>query len=255
MLNLPIGKPEHNVFGHVLVAAVSLLGGSIAFGEEIDDEQSIDVAASLARIAEAKPTIFASGPAFLHQVKQLIQSRYGKSFLFKRGFSIKEGYLKESRLVEDCKYDMLVFRDIRKTLFGGNLRLIFIDNDDNADPALATFLRAVLSVQVLQAFNTSETTSSITASMFYDYNATPEAKGAPLPCNEVKLIDVPERSLHAEDSPNPRGEIWVRGNNVFGGYYNDEAATSEVLDADGWYATGYLGEALANGTFKIIGKK
>lgn len=215
-----------------------------------------------------------SGPAFLHQVKQLIQSRYGKSFLFKRGFSIKEGYLKESRLVEDCKYDMLVFRDIRKTLFGGNLRLIFIDNgkclqvfwipsfnpdmaipDDNADPALATFLRAVLSVQVLQAFNTSETTSSITASMFYDYNATPEAKGAPLPCNEVKLIDVPERSLHAEDSPNPRGEIWVRGNNVFGGYYNDEAATSEVLDADGWYATGYLGEALANGTFKIIGKK
>ncbi|KAK4516475.1 uncharacterized protein ATC70_011447 [Mucor velutinosus] len=251
VLNLPID----NVFGHVLVAAVSLLGGSIAFGKDIDDEQSIDVAASLACIAEAKPTIFASGSAFLHQVKQLIQSRYGKSFLFKRGFGIKEGYLKESRLVEDCKYDMLVFRDIRKTLFGGNLRLIFIDNDDNTDPALATFLRAVLSVQVLQAFNTTETTSSITSSMFYDYNAIPEAKGAPLPCNEVKLIDVPERSLHAEDSPNPRGEIWVRGNNVFGGYYNDEAATSEVLDADGWYATGYLGEALANGTFKIIGKK
>lgn len=212
-----------------------------------------------------------SGPAFLHQVKQLIESRYGKSFLFKRGFSIKEGYLKESRLVDDCKYDMLVFRDIRKTLFGGNLRLVYIDNgkllfsnlnlsltlllDDNADPALAIFLRAVLSVQVLQAFNTTETTSSITASMFYDYNALPEAKGAPLPCNEVKLIDVPELSLHAEDSPNPRGEIWVRGNNVFGGYYNDEAATSEVLDADGWYATGYLGEALANGTFKVIGKK
>ncbi|GAN03959.1 conserved hypothetical protein [Mucor ambiguus] len=251
MLNLPID----NVFGHVLVAAVSLLGGSIAFGEEIDNEQSIDIATSLARIAEAKPTIFASGPAFLHQVKQLIQSRYGKSFLFNRGFSIKEGYLKESRLVEDCKYDMLVFRDIRKTLFGGDLRLIFIDNDDSSDPALATFLRAVLSVQVLQAFNTTETTSSITASMFYDYNAIPEAKGAPLPCNEVKLVDVPERSLHAEDSPNPRGEIWVRGNNVFGGYYNDEAATSEVLDADGWYATEYLGEALANGTFKIIGKK
>ncbi|EPB81223.1 hypothetical protein HMPREF1544_12064 [Mucor circinelloides 1006PhL] len=251
MLNLPID----NVFGHVLVAAVSLLGGSIAFGEEIDGEQGIDVTVSLKRIAEAKPTIFASGPAFLHQVKQLIESRYGKSFLFKRGFSIKEGYLKESRLVDDCKYDMLVFRDIRKSLFGGNLRLVYVDNDDNADPALAIFLRAVLSVQVLQAFNTTETTSSITASMFYDYNAIPEAKGAPLPCNEVKLIDVPELSLHAEDSPNPRGEIWVRGNNVFGGYYNDEAATSEVLDADGWYATGYLGEALANGTFKVIGKK
>jgi hypothetical protein len=58
----------------------------------------------------------------------LIQSRYGKSFLFKRGYSIKEGYLKESHLVDDCKYDMLVFRDIRKSLFGGNLRLLYIDN-------------------------------------------------------------------------------------------------------------------------------
>lgn len=48
-----------NVFGHVLVAAVSLLGGSIAFGEEIDGEQGIDVTVSLKRIAEAKPTIFA----------------------------------------------------------------------------------------------------------------------------------------------------------------------------------------------------
>jgi long-chain acyl-CoA synthetase len=61
-------------------------------------------------------------------VKQLIESRYGKSFLFRRGFEVKKEYLRESRLVNDCKYDMLVFRDIRQTLFGGNLRLIYIDN-------------------------------------------------------------------------------------------------------------------------------
>ncbi|KAI8639280.1 hypothetical protein BD408DRAFT_421693 [Parasitella parasitica] len=251
MLNLPID----NVFGHVMAATVSLLGGSIAFGDETDDEQHTDITQSLARIAEAKPTIFVSGSGFLCQVKQLIESRYGRSFLFKRGYSTKECYLKESRLIDDCKYDMLVFRDIRKTLFGGNLRLVYIDNDDNADPSLATFLRATLSAQVLQSLNTPETTSSITASMFYDYNAAPDAKGAPLPCNEIKLVDVPELSMHAEDIPNPRGEIWVRGNNVFTGYYNDEAATSDVLDADGWYFTGYLGEALPNGTFKVIGKK
>ncbi|CEP07723.1 hypothetical protein [Parasitella parasitica] len=251
MLNLPLD----NVFGHVLAAAVSFLGGSIAFGDEFEDELHTDITQFLAHTAEIKPTIFASGSAFLCQVKQLIESRYGGSFLFTRGYNIKEGYLKENRLIDDCKYDMLVFKDIRKTLFGGNLRLVYIDNDDNADSSLATFLRATLSVQVLQSFNTTETTSSITASMFYDYNAAPEAKGAPLPCNEIKLVDVPELSMHAEDIPNPRGEIWVRGNNVFAGYYNDEAATSDVLDADGWYFTGYLGEALPNGTFKIIGKK
>lgn len=91
--------------------------------------------------------------------------------------------------------------------------------------------------------------------MFYDYNADPKARGAPLPCNELKLVDVPELSLTAEDQPNPRGEIWVRGNNVFSGYYNNESETANVLDADGWYTTGYMGEILPNGTLKVLGNK
>ncbi|KAI8075438.1 uncharacterized protein B0P05DRAFT_547512 [Gilbertella persicaria] len=246
-LNLSID----NVFGHVLFAAVSLLGGSIAF-EQISHD---DTATALSSIAKAKPTILASDSAFLCQAKHLISSRYGKSFLFRRGYDIKKKYLEESRLVTDCKYDMLVFRDIRQTLFGGNLRLIYIDNDNNDDAELATFLRIALSTQVLQTFNLTETSSSIAVSMFYDYNTDPQAKGAPLPSNEIKLIDVPEFSLSAEDKPNPRGEIWVRGNNVFSGYYNDETATSEVLDADGWFMTGYFGEFLPNGTLKVNGKK
>ncbi|KAI8378292.1 hypothetical protein EDC96DRAFT_219864 [Choanephora cucurbitarum] len=250
-LNLPID----NVFGQVLVSIVSFLGGSIAFGDQVNQHNDIDITVSLAQIAKAKPTIFASDSSFLHQVKNLISSRYGKSFLFKRGYDTKKAYLEESRLVNDCRYDMLVFRSIRQNLFGGRLRLIYVEHDKNEDPELATFLRIVLSVQVLQTFNMPETSSSVTASMFYDYNADPQAKGAPLPSNEVKLIDVPEHSFTAEDKPNPRGEIWVRGNNVFAGYYGDETVASEVLDADGWFATGYLGEVLPNGTFKIHGRK
>jgi long-subunit acyl-CoA synthetase (AMP-forming) len=65
-------------------------------------------------------------------VKQLIESRYGKSFLFRRGFDVKKEYLQESRLVSDCKYDMVIFRDIRQTLFGGNLRLIYIGNGNKS---------------------------------------------------------------------------------------------------------------------------
>ncbi|KAI9468920.1 MAG: hypothetical protein EXX96DRAFT_589730 [Benjaminiella poitrasii] len=251
LLNLPID----NVFGHVLTAAVSLLGGSIAFSEQESDENSMDIDAYVTHIVATKPTIFASGDVFLRQVKEMIESRYNKSFLFKHGYNVKKEYLEESRLVNDCKYDMLVFRDIRQKIFGGNVRLIYIDNDDHTDPSLAAFLRIVLSTQVLQTFNLTETTSSITASMFYDYNADPEATGAPLPCNELKLVDAKELSLTAEDEPNPRGEIWVRGNNVFTGYYQDSSATTDVLDTDGWYTTGYLGEILPNGTLKVIGKK
>jgi long-subunit acyl-CoA synthetase (AMP-forming) len=71
----------------------------------------------------------------------------------------------------------------------------------------------------------------------------------------VKLVDLPELSYTAEDKPNPRGEIWVRGNNVFKEYYKDENATSQVLDTDGWFTTGLVGEVMANGSFKVIAKK
>ncbi|KAI8987960.1 AMP-dependent synthetase/ligase [Mycotypha africana] len=253
---LLLSLPLDNVFGHVLATAVSVMGGSIAF---LGDDEAEDVFTSdkKSMVAHLKPTLLASGPAFLQQAKQWIESHYGTSFLFKRGYNVKKAFLEDGRLVSDCKYDMLVFRAIRQTLFGGNLRLIYIDNDDSTDTDLAMFLRIVLCTQVLQAFNMTETTSSIVASMFYDYNADPEAKGAPLPCNEIKLVDVPEMNLTAEDMPNPRGEIWVRGNNVLTTYYNDidSSVTSDVLGSDGWLMTGYLGEMLPNGTVKVIGRK
>jgi len=37
------------------------------------------------------------------------------------------------------------------------------------------------------------------------------------------------------------GEIWIRGVNIFQGYWRDPAATAKVVTKDGWFATGDLG--------------
>lgn len=58
--------------------------------------------------------------------------------------------------------------------------------------------------------------------------------GVPLPGIEVRLVDEEGRDALAGDT----GEIWVKGPNVFAGYWNDAAATSRVVTADGWLRTG-----------------
>ena len=51
------------------------------------------------------------------------------------------------------------------------------------------------------------------------------------------------------------GEIWVRGPNVFSGYWNDEPATSEVLTADGWLRTGDIGVIGEDGDLFVVDRK
>ena len=79
--------------------------------------------------------------------------------------------------------------------------------------------------------------------------------GIPAPCNEIKLVDVPEMGYFASKSENQRGEICVRGPNCFTGYYKDEKNTAETLDADGWVHSGDIGEWDARGRLRVIDRK
>ena len=63
---------------------------------------------------------------------------------------------------------------------------------------------------------------------------------------EVKVLSA--------DPANIPGEIICRGDNVMLGYYKNEEATREVIDADGWMHTGDLGVIDEEGNVTIKGR-
>src|SRR5690606_24945143 len=69
----------------------------------------------------------------------------------------------------------------------------------------------------------------------------PGSVGRPLPGTEVKL---------GKDH-----EILVRGRGVFLGFWNKPEQTKEVIDRDGWFHTGDIGEIDRDGFVKIIDRK
>jgi long-chain acyl-CoA synthetase len=72
--------------------------------------------------------------------------------------------------------------------------------------------------------------------------------GRVLPGVEVRLVDESGENALRGDA----GEIWVRGPNVFLGYFEDPQATSRALTADGWLRTGDIAVIDDDGFFYLV---
>lgn len=104
-------------------------------------------------------------------------------------------------------------------------------------PALIEWFRS-MAIPMAEIYGLSETTGAVATETVH-----PRAgwAGRPLPGVEVRL---------ARD-----GEILVRGPNVFAGYLDDPAATEEVIDADGWFHTGDVGEVDGDRYIRVVDRK
>jgi long-chain acyl-CoA synthetase len=102
-------------------------------------------------------------------------------------------------------------------------------------PALVADFTARTGVEVHQGYGLTEAAPIVTSTLCsVDGRAKPGSVGAALPGIELRLVDeagqVPDRG--------DAGEVQVRGENLFSGYWPDGA---EGPDDDGWYATGDVG--------------
>ncbi|MFC5287030.1 AMP-dependent synthetase/ligase [Actinokineospora guangxiensis] len=133
-------------------------------------------------------------------------------------------------------FDKLVYSKLRAAL-GGKTKYA-ISGGAALGLRLTHFYRGI-GLTVLEGYGLTETTAASTVNAHDGFKAG--TVGRPIPGMAVRIAD--------------DGEIQVRGPVVFKGYWNNDAATAEVIDADGWFSTGDLGALDSEGYLSITGRK
>lgn len=100
------------------------------------------------------------------------------------------------------------------------------------DPHVAETIRSRFGLEVGEGYGLTEASPVVTASIGLPWR--PGSVGAPVDGVEVRLVDTEGEDVLVGDP----GEIWVKGPNVFQGYWNDAEATRACIDDDGWLHTG-----------------
>ena len=193
----------------------------------------------LRNMKEFNPTIFVAVPQVLEIVHKRILKAIAKkkngAVKFKVGKALCKG---ASRVGIDLKH--IVFKEIQET-FGGHMRMI-ICGGAPIDPQIIKDFDA-FGIQVVFGYGLTE--CAPLAIINHDRLRTTDSVGKPLPGVRAKIVDRDENGI---------GELCVKGGMVMLGYYNNPAATAEVMDSDGYFHTGDLAFVDKKGNYHLTGR-
>ncbi|MFL5319808.1 MAG: AMP-dependent synthetase/ligase [Myxococcaceae bacterium] len=235
--------PLAHSFAQVIKASWLGLGYQLAVDGAVDKV--------VQNLAEIRPTILPAVPRIFEKVYSSVVAKGSaeagvKGSLFRWAFKLFDEYAEarnQGREYNSLGFQLakrLVFSKVRASLdekLGGRMR-IFISGGAPLSRKIAYFFELV-GFEVLEGFGLTETSAGATVSP--PGRARIGTVGMAFPGTEIKI---------AAD-----GEILIRGPGVMKGYYKNDAATAEVLEADGWFHSGDIGEIDADGYLRITDRK
>jgi fatty acid CoA ligase FadD9 len=116
--------------------------------------------------------------------------------------------------------------ELRQSMLGGRF-VTAKTGSAPISPELKEWVEDFLDMHLVEGYGSTEA-----GSVFVD------GKILRPPVIDYKLVDVPDLGYFGSDVPHPRGELLVKSEQLFPGYYKRPEVTAEVFDADGYYRTG-----------------
>jgi fatty acid CoA ligase FadD9 len=117
--------------------------------------------------------------------------------------------------------------ELRDQVLGGRL-IMALTGTAPLSAHLREFMASVLGFEMVDGYGSTESAGGV----LVDNMITRP------PIIDYKLVDVPELGYFGTDKPYPRGELLVKSETMFSGYYKRPELNEEVFDADGFYRTG-----------------
>ncbi|MFC8718997.1 AMP-dependent synthetase/ligase [Kitasatospora sp. NPDC057198] len=240
--------PLSHVFGKTLIS------GQIATGHVMAVDGRVD--RIIHNLPEIRPTLMASAPRIFEKVYNGIAGKAraeggAKYKIFMWAAKVAREYAQTVQAAQIATgresaplglrlrhslADRLVYTKIRAA-FGGRLRGA-VSGSAALAPEIGYFFKGA-GVPVLEGYGLTETSAGSTVNRAEDFRVG--TVGPPLPGTEVRI---------GED-----GEILLRGPGVMRGYHEMPEQTAEVLEPDGWFHTGDIGELTEGGYLRITDRK
>jgi len=228
--------PLCHIYERMIIYLYTYTGVSLYFAESMETIGD--------DIRDVKPNVFTAVPRLLEKVYDKIVAKGAeltgvkKSLFF---WAVKLGEKYEPYGQNGPFYEMKL-KVARKLIFskwqaalGGNIQAV-ASGSAALNPRLARIFNAA-GIPILEGYGLTETSPVVSVNEVGNNGLKFGSTGRPIADVHVKI---------AED-----GEILVKGPNVMMGYYKRPDLTDEVIDKDGWFHTGDIGE-MVNGQFLRI---